>query len=77
MIRKYCDRCGIECETLTTIKIPKEKNKHGYITEEIEVCQKCNDLHENLLETLTDITFTLYGNIFMKGFVERSENGKS
>jgi hypothetical protein len=75
MIRKYCDRCGIECEILTTIKIPKEKIKLGYITKEIEVCQKCNDLHESLLETLTDIRFTLYGNIFMKGFVERSENG--
>ena len=64
MTRKFCDRCGVECKSLTAIKIPKEKHKHGYSTRVIEVCKKCNDLHESLLETLTDIHFSLYRGVF-------------
>lgn len=64
MIRKFCDRCGVECKSLIAIKIPQETHEHGYCTKEIEVCKKCNDLHESLLETLTNIRFSLYKGVF-------------
>lgn len=67
MTRKFCDRCGIECKTLTQIKIPKEKHKHGYSAKNIEVCPKCNALHESFLEKLTDIHFVLYADFLSNG----------
>jgi hypothetical protein len=39
MTRKFCDRCGVECNSLTDIKIPIENHGHGsYSTKTIEVC---------------------------------------
>ena len=72
MIKKYCDRCGIECKSLINIKIPAEKHKNSYSVRTIEICEKCNKIHESLLETLTDIRFSLYTNIFL----ERSANNE-
>ncbi len=72
MIRKFCDRCGVECEKLTDIKIPIEKSKDGgFSTKEMAVCETCNKIHENIIKTLIDIRFAMYGNFF----IERSENG--
>lgn len=73
MTRNYCDRCGVECKSLTPIKIPKEKNKYGYSTEVIEVCEKCNKIHESILETLTEIRFSLYANVFWNERREQNE----
>ena len=65
MTRNFCDRCGVECESLTVIKIPYENRGNGsFSTKEIEVCEKCNKIHESLIETLTDIRFSLYKNAF-------------
>ena len=68
MIRKFCDRCGVEFNSLTAIKIPIENHGHGsYSTKTIEVCDRCNKIHENINETLTEIRFSMYANIFTKG----------
>lgn len=67
MIRKFCDRCGVERNELTQILIPKENRGMGsFISESIEVCEECNKLNINLLETLTVMRFSLYENVFMK-----------
>lgn len=68
MIRKYCDRCGVECKSLTAIKIPIKNHGHGsYSTEEMAVCEECNKIHESITETLTEIRISMYANLFMKG----------
>lgn len=69
MTRNFCDRCGVECKSVIVIKIPYKNNGKGsFSTKEIEVCEKCKKIHESLMETLTDIRFSLYKNVFgMKG----------
>lgn len=42
MTKHYCDRCGVDCEKLSTVRIPKENHCNGsYSTETIEVCPDC------------------------------------
>jgi hypothetical protein len=73
MIRKFCDRCGVECERLIDIKIPFEIHGNGsFCTKEITVCDTCNKIHENINKTLTEIRFSMYANLFYKG---RADDG--
>ena len=62
---KYCDRCGEKCDELFRIRVPNEKGSYGEFTvREMEVCKKCQTLHNNIVNTLTDIRFSMYENIF-------------
>ncbi|MBO5010512.1 MAG: hypothetical protein J6D20_07455 [Clostridia bacterium] len=68
MIRKFCDRCGVECKSLFDIRVPLENHGHGsYSTKDMAVCEKCNKIHESILETLTEMRFSMYENLFFKG----------
>ena len=69
MTKNFCDRCGVECEKLFDIHIPLEKSggKVSYQVERIEVCKKCNELNDKIVETLIEIRFSMYKNLFMKG----------
>ena len=70
MTRHFCDRCGLECKSLITIKLPFKNNGHGsYSTEEMQVCKTCNELHAAILESLTDIKITMYRNLFYGGVI--------
>jgi hypothetical protein len=45
MIKKYCDRCGKEVDSVLYEKIPDKKAHHdgyGYKTKEVELCHKCH-----------------------------------
>ena len=65
MTKKYCDRCGVERRELTAIKIPCEIHENGdFSVREIEVCEKCNEIHIKILKSLTDMRFSLYENVF-------------
>ena len=65
MTRHFCDRCGVECKSLITIKVPTENHGSGsFSTEEMQVCKTCNELHESILDTLTEIRITMYRNLF-------------
>lgn len=73
MIRKFCDRCGVECKCLTDIKIPLENHGNGsFSVEEMAVCDKCYEIHENIIETLAEIRISMYANLFNKG---RADDG--
>lgn len=45
MIKKYCDRCGKEVNSVLYEKIPDLNASHdgtGYRTKEVELCHKCH-----------------------------------
>lgn len=72
MIRKYCDRCGIECDTLYTIKIPADKREYAcFESIKVDVCEKCRVHNDKLLKMVSDFRFLLYENFFN---VKREEN---
>ena len=68
MIRRYCDRCGIECRELQTIKIPVKRTISGFSTEPMEVCASCRKEYDRIIDTLTDIRFIMFNKFFqLKG----------
>lgn len=79
MTRKFCDRCGKECESLIEIHIPLENHGNGrFSVEEKEVCGECNEIHNKLVETLTDIRFMMYKNLFeLKGTNNERDHKKA
>jgi hypothetical protein len=65
MIRKYCDRCGIECNVLHTIKIPADKREHAFVEcIEVDVCEKCREHNNKLLKMVSDFRRLLYENFY-------------
>ena len=53
MIKKYCDRCGKECNSVLYSRIPDKKEDHdgtGYKTKEVELCHKCHNTVKQAVE---------------------------
>ena len=69
MIKKYCDRCGKEVNSLLDIKIPNIKASISFENKTIAVCISCKEEADNLYDKLTDIRFIMFKG-FMKGGAE-------
>ena len=71
MTKYFCDRCGKEADYLSSIKVPKEKNKYGfsYSTAVINICKDCyneyNRLERTLLPAITELRFAMFREFFM------------
>lgn len=65
MIKKYCDRCGVECEKLETVHIPTENHNNGsYSAGTIEVCPDCEKEYRKIEDVLIDFKITVYRKFF-------------
>lgn len=68
MTKYYCDRCGVECGDLNTIKIPTKRTSFGFETEPMEVCASCQKEYDRIIDALIDIRFLMFEKFFeLKG----------
>lgn len=68
MTKHYCDRCGMECEKLVTVRVPTENHHNGsFSTKSVEVCPYCEEVANRLIDLITDIRFTIFEKIWSKG----------
>lgn len=70
MIKYYCDRCKNEAETLTSVKIPVQKQigfEHSCFTRQLDVCEKCKNEADEIFDTLIDIKLSMFAKYLKKG----------
>lgn len=69
MTKHYCDRCGLECKSLSSIRVPTVNNGNGsYSTKTIEVCPICEKEHRQFEDMLIDFKIAAYSKFFkLKG----------
>lgn len=65
MTKHYCDRCGLEHPTLTSVRIPIENLNNGSFRScTIEVCPICEREHEHLEDMLIDFKIMVFEKFF-------------
>ena len=61
MIKHFCDRCGVECERTSTIRIPiKNQGNGSYIVEDADVCPTCEKMHNAINDMLIDLKIVMF-----------------
>jgi len=73
MIKYYSDRCGNEAKTLTSVKIPVQKQigfELSCYTRQIELCEKCKNEADEMFDTLLDIKLSMFAKYLKKGGVQ-------
>ena len=65
MTKHYCDRCGVECDKLNSVRVTVKNLGNGSnLTETMEVCPACEKEHKRLEDMLIDFKITVYSKFF-------------
>lgn len=70
MIKYYCDRCGKECQTLRSVKIPFKREKEYFQTKTINACLACEKEANDLYDKISDIRFVMFRDFMKEGVTD-------
>ena len=71
MVKYFCDRCGAESKTLSTVQIPtKCLISHSIIAEPFELCPECKKQADDMFHRCSEIRVVMF-----KGFMQTEKGG--